>query len=271
VASDAAWWFETIEGLTLARCVLLTEIPRVAHAFSTRQADGGGDFDLGRAGEDGEPWSRRRRRLASAAGIAGRGPAMLLQVHGARVLRARDLEEMGAPRADALLALHADGAQRAPAVRVADCVPVLIADRRGRAVAAVHAGWRGTARGIVGRTVRELTRLGLDPAGLSAAVGPAIGRCCYEVSDDVLAHVSRASGGNGAALAATGPSGRPMLDLRRANRLQLENAGLPPGRISCAPWCTSCEAARFYSFRREGEGTGRMMACIGWSEPGDAP
>jgi YfiH family protein len=196
---------------------------------------------------------------------------MLCQVHGARVLRAGGSDGTEAPRADALLALRDDGAAWAPAVRVADCVPVLIADRRGRAVAAVHAGWRGTARGIVGRTVRKLADLGLDAGALSAAVGPAIGPCCYVVDEDVLDHVSRASGGDASDLATAGPSGRPMLDLRRANRIQLENAGLPSESISCAPWCTSCDEAHFYSFRREGEGTGRMMACIGWASPGASP
>ena len=78
--------------------------------------------------------------------------------------------------------------------------------------------------------------LGLDANALSAAVGPAIGPCCYEVDEEVLGHVSRASGGGAGDLATSGPSGRPMLDLRRANRIQLENAGLPCESISCAPW-----------------------------------
>ena len=271
MSSASAWRFETVDGLTLARCGLLSAVPGIAHAFSTRQADGARDFDLGRAGEDVPPWSDRRERFSDAAGIEGPGPVILLQVHGARILCSTDFRGGATPRADGVLALRDDGERRAPAVRIADCVPVLIADRQARAVAAVHAGWRGTARGIARRAVRELAELGLDPAHLVAAVGPAIGPCCYEVDEEVLEGVSTACGRAGEDLAARGASGRPMLDLRRANRIQLENGGLPPGAISCAPWCTFCEEARFFSYRREGEGTGRMMACVGWCAPGASP
>jgi hypothetical protein len=238
----------------------------VVHAFSTRSADGDREFDLGGAERDDPDWEERRSRFREAVGL-DRPPAILAQVHGDRIVRAGEFPSEGPPRADAVLALAADRAPVAPAVRVADCVPLLLADRQGRAVAAVHAGWRGTARGIARRAVESLGSLGVPAGGLLAALGPAIGPCCYEVSDEVAGEVAAACGCPPGELARPGPRGRPLLDLRRANRLQLLEAGLPEKAVDCAPWCTACDPDRFFSYRREGAGTGRLMACIGWAGP----
>lgn len=265
MAASGSWRAETIRGITLLRCATL-DVPGVVHAFSTRSADGGRDFDLGGAERDDPDWEERRRRFREAAGLA-RPPAILAQVHGDRIVRAGELPEAGAPRADGVLALALDRAPVAPAVRVADCVPILLADRRGRAVAAVHAGWRGTARGIARRAVELLGSLGIPAGGLLAALGPAIGPCCYEVSDEVAGEVAAACGRHPGDLARPGPSGRPLLDLRRANRFQLLEAGLPENAVDCAPWCTACDPERFFSYRREGAGCGRLMACVGWAGP----
>jgi len=268
-----AWRLETIDGLTLVRSELLAAVTGVAHAFSTRLADGGQDFDLGRADEAGPPWDERRRRLCEAAGLAGQLPAMMLQVHGDRLLVAG---EPGAPddeppRADGILALRRPGDGVVAAVRIADCVPLLIADREGAAVAAVHAGWRGTAQGIVRHAVDRLAGLGLGRSNLVAALGPAIGPCCYEVGDEVVEKVAAASGLPASGLARPGGNGRFMLDLHRANRIQLEAAGLLPIAISAAPWCTSCRPERFYSSRQQGAAAGRMLACIGWGSSRASP
>lgn len=163
--------------------------------------------------------------------------------------------------ADAVFCLRKDPPGLVPAVQVADCVPLLLADRRGRAVAAVHAGWRGTAAGIARRVVQALGAHGIEPQELIAALGPSIGPCCYEVGEDVLAAVSAGTGAPPDLLA---PQGR-RLDLRLANRLQLQAAGLAPDRIHAAPWCTSCASELFYSYRRQGPRAGRLLACIGWA------
>jgi YfiH family protein len=262
VVERPAWRLETVDDLTLARCGLLESVPGVAHAFSTRIADGGDDFDLGRAEDDGPPWAERRRRLSRAAGLAGPLPVPMLQVHGDRILLVGEGAPAGLARADGMLARRGDPA--VAAVRTADCVPVLIAARDGGAVAAIHAGWRGTAGGVVGRALELLAGQGWRPARLVAAVGPAIGPCCYEVGQEVVREVAGACGVRPAGLSRQGPGSRPMLDLQRANRLQLEAAGVPSEAISCAPWCTCCDRHHFYSYRREGPGTGRMLACIGW-------
>jgi len=267
VGVHQGWRVETVYGLTLLRCAALTGLPQVAHAFSTRRADDGDGFDLGRAEAHDAQWAARRSRFAAAVGIANAGPAILSQVHGSGIVRA-DAELAGqAPQADGVLALRADRPPVAPAVRIADCVPILFAARDGSALAAVHAGWRGTARGIVGRAVEQLERLGLGPDELIAAMGPAIGACCYEVDDEVAGAVAAASGAATDDLAPPGRSGRPMLDLRGANRLQLLEAGLGRDSVHIAPWCTACTPEWFYSYRRDGAGAGRLMACIGWAEP----
>lgn len=259
-----SWRAETVRGITLLRCGTLEAATGVAHAFSTRIAGGGNDFDLGGAERDDPEWTDRRLRFRDAAGLAG-PPAILQQVHGTRIVRAGELPGTEPVRADGVLALAGDPRGVAPAVRVADCVPLLLADRQGRAVAAVHAGWRGTAQGIARAAVERLAALGLPAGGLLAALGPAIGRCCYEVSDEVADEVAAGSGCPPGALARRGPGGRPLLDLREANRLQLLGAGLPAAAIDSAPWCTACTPEWFFSYRREGAETGRLIACVGWA------
>jgi YfiH family protein len=136
-------------------------------------------------------------------------------------------------------------------VRTADCVPILLVDARTRAVAAVHAGWRGSARNIAGAAVRELiTRYGSRPEDLTAAVGPSIGPCCYEVGDEVA---QQFHGG-------TSAQGR-RLDLPSINRQQLREQGVQD--IWLAGVCTFCEAAHYFSYRREKEQAGRMVSFIG--------
>jgi YfiH family protein len=263
------WRAETIRGVTLLRCGMLADTPGVAHAFSTRRADGAADFDLGGANRDTPEWNERRRRFHEAAGIAG-PPAILAQVHGKRIVRAKECVGGRPPEADGVLALASDRPRVAPAVRTADCVPVLLADLEGRAVAAVHAGWRGTARGIVRAAVERLELSGVEARALLAAIGPAIGACCYEVSDDVASRVAAACGCPPASLTRPGPRGRPLLDLREANRFQLREAGLADGAISVASWCTACNPDLLFSYRSEERGSGRLMACIGWTGDGSA-
>ncbi len=263
------WRIEVARGVRLIRCDLLESVPGVAHAFSTRAGPDGESFDLGPAAP-GDPGLRERRaRLVAAAGMPGRIPATLRQVHGNRLLDVSEQDGRDPPRADGLVALRGESpgpVPWVPAVRVADCVPVLIAAGDGGAVAAVHAGWRGTAAGIAIRAVERLARRGMRPEGLRAALGPSIGPCCYEVGSPVVEAVARATGVDGSVISRTGEGGAVHLDLRLANRLQLESAGLPPHSVACAPWCTACESRMLYSYRREGVAAGRMMACIGWTE-----
>ena len=136
------------------------------------------------------------------------------------------------------------------AVKTADCIPILLADERHRAVAAVHAGWRGTAAGIATRAVEAMReRFGAAASDLHAAIGPGIGECCYEVGPEVAAQF--------------GLQGRAHLDLSGINRRQLAEIGIPEQRIYVSQLCTMCRPGEFHSFRRDREAAGRLHSFIG--------
>jgi polyphenol oxidase len=172
--------------------------------------------------------------------------ATLKQIHSADCRAAEGRTgELG--RGDGLLE---DTPGAVVAVKTADCVPVLLVDERRRAVAAVHAGWRGTAAGIVRRAIAAMReRFGTAAADLDAAIGPAIGPCCYEVGPEVAAQFGR--------------EGRVHLDLESENRRQLLDAGMAAGRIYAASLCTMCQAGEFHSFRRDRESAGRQYTFAG--------
>ena len=258
------WRLEERDGLVLALCDALSHVTGAAHAFSTRRADGGHDFDLGGPDPVDEIVRARRRRLSAAADVAPTSPLILRQVHETTVVRAADASD--GVTADGAVWTRADRPSRAPSVRTADCVPILIVDRLGAAAAAVHAGWRGTARGVAARAIEALAEAGARPGDLVAALGPAILPCCYEVECEVYDRVAAACDG-GRGLEGLGrPSGRGdrvRLDLHAANRIQLLRAGLGPDDIHAAPWCTHCHEGLFFSFRRDGAAAGRQMAVVG--------
>ncbi len=146
-------------------------------------------------------------------------------------------------------------------VQVADCVPVLLFDSERRVIAAVHAGWRGTATGILAKTIRFMSdRFACRPADISAAIGPSIGRCCYAVDHDVKEAVVRATGPGDYHLSI---GEKFFLDLRSANKHQALSSGIPAGRIWVADVCTSCNPDRFFSYRYAKGPTGRQGAFIG--------
>lgn len=251
---------EERDGLLLARCEALLAVPGIAHGFSTRRALGRSDFDLGNASDSSAEMRERRARFLSAAGFGSGAPAILHQVHGSRVVASSECA--APPEADAVDWSRDDPGSLVPSVRTADCVPVLLVDGKGRAAAAVHAGWRGIVAQVVPAAVASLSRRGVDPAGLLAAIGPSIGPCCYEVGRDVADRVVEASGGPEGLVAPSG-SDRVVLDLGRAVREQLTRAGIAPESIHAAPWCTRCRDDLFFSYRRDGGVAGRMMASVG--------
>jgi YfiH family protein len=150
-------------------------------------------------------------------------------------------------------------------VKTADCVPILIGDPVSGGFAAVHAGWRGTlAIAAVVGVNRLVQEYGARPEDLCVAIGASAGPCCYEVGTDVIdAFTNRFSGAN--LFTSTRP-GHAKIDLLRANRAQLESAGVLPDRIHIAPICTMCRTDLFFSYRREKSlhgKVGRLMAVVG--------
>lgn len=151
-------------------------------------------------------------------------------------------------------------------VKTADCVPVLLGDSRTGAVAAIHAGWRGTLASIVVRTLERMRETyGTSAGSVRAAIGPAAGACCYEVGSEVIDAFHERFTEAGALFTPT-RAGHARVDLQRANRDQLIAAGVPAESINIAPLCTMCRTDLFFSYRREKSlygRTGRLMSVIG--------
>ena len=260
--AESAWSFEDVGGVRLLRCEALLEIPRVAHAFSTRIAFGRADFDLGPAEDEGSEVGSRRVAFFGAAGLGAARPAILRQVHGRVIVNAAP-GNARPPVADGVIRVARHGGNApVPAIRTADCVAVLLVDRGAGAVAALHAGWRGVAAGIGASAVGRFADEGVDAASLVVAQGPAILGCCYEVGEEVVGALSAACGEPGAYVA-RGPSGRTTVDLHAALHAQLVAAGVSATSIHAAPWCTRCRTDLFFSFRSEGKAAGRLMAAVG--------
>lgn len=147
-------------------------------------------------------------------------------------------------------------------VRTADCVPVLIYDRRRKAVAAVHAGWRGALACIVPNTIQLMvSRFAIQLSDLRVSIGPSAGPCCYEVDHAVLAPL-RSGRPDWRSLLREGQGNKARLDLRALVRRQTAETGIPPGQITVVNVCTICHPALFYSYRREGRVNGTMLNGI---------
>jgi len=151
-------------------------------------------------------------------------------------------------------------------VQTADCVPVLIFDTNRLAMGAVHAGWRGTARGILTKTIARLEeRYGSRPEDLLIAIGPSVRECCYEVGADVVGAVSHATPGpqDEYIISKTSNTEKFHIDLQAANRLQAIASGVPEGKIETTRECTCCTPGKYHSFRRDKATAGRQGGFIG--------
>lgn len=243
--------------MPLLQSALLSAFP---HGFTTRE---GGvspppwdSLNLGGlVGDAPERVLENWRRLEAETGLRF---ARVRQVHGARVVRAGG---EGAPREEADGVVSTEPGVAA-CISVADCVPVLLADPATGAVAAVHAGWRGTIARAAAQGVRALAGSPAAAGRLLAVIGPSIGPCCYEVSAELAARFS----------AEIGPvvharEGGPHLDLWESNRRVLLEAGLAGEQVEVMKRCTSCDGRRFFSHRRDRGRTGRQAAFIAPPRP----
>jgi YfiH family protein len=212
-------------------------------------------------GDDPAAVLENHKRFAVAVGYAPQQLYEATQVHGARVLAVSagaDVEGLRGEEADALIT---DVPGAVLGIRVADCAAVLLATADGRVVGAVHSGWRGTVANIVGKSVDVLCELaGVHARQVYALVCPHIGVDAFEVGGDVVEAISRALPGVHGLLQ-SGPR-RPHLHLGKAILSQLEASGVPPAHVEQLPGCTFQDAARFYSFRRDGASAGRHLAVV---------
>jgi YfiH family protein len=211
---------------------------RATHAFCTRQ------------GEEGP---------LAAFGIPPERLLILRQVHGAEVLIFDE-------NTKALTHPHpydsglTDKKRVALGIWTADCLPILMVDTAKRIIAAVHAGWRGIWRGVIGRTVSEMIKVfESSPADILAGIGPGIGPCCYEVGDDVASLFQNSH--NASHQFIQEREGRHYLDLGRAAQLELTKVGILPENIEAIPLCTACREDLFFSFRRDKK-PGRQLSFI---------
>jgi hypothetical protein len=203
--------------------------------------------------------------VAASMGVARERLLLITQVHGNRVAVRRRGETTAWQRAEAD-AIVTDDSTVVIGVRVADCAPILLFDPVTNVAAAVHAGWRGTAASVALAAARAMTLpdFGCRAADIVAAIGPCLGCCCGEVGPDVR-EAFRANGTSDAVLDrwfAPGPGDRLFLDLERANRDQLETAGLDPARIFTSGLCTKTHHERLHSYRAAAGSVGRMLAAI---------
>jgi YfiH family protein len=236
------------------------------HGFSTRF--GGVTHDLGSDGElsfHAHPdRAENVRRVASVVGFDPGALYQTTQVHGAKVARAGgDREATLAEEADAIVAFPSTDPHMpalAVGVRVADCVPVLVGDAHTGAVVAIHAGWRGLVSGVVAAGVGALRAT--ERSKLVAAIGPSIGPCCFEVGADVAGKIAIACGDGDVVVREDAERRKAFVDLRRAIRVELRREGLSDANIEDVGGCTRCDPDQFFSFRRDGEKSGRHLAVI---------
>jgi polyphenol oxidase len=251
-------------GVLFFSCTPMRRDFAVIHAFSTRlgglsQAPYAG-LNLGfGSGDDRARVRDNRRRFARALGFDPGALVTLRQVHGHGVVvlsAGDDPEAARGTRADALIS---DRPQLPLAVITADCFPVVLVAPSRPVIGIVHSGRRGTAEEVVPRAVQRLcARFGIEPGGVFVAIGPGIGGCCYEV-DEASAAPFRARHTLGDGVLRPSRPHHLYLDLQAAIRLQLLALGVSSQHIWSANLCTACHPEWFYSYRREGARSGRML------------
>jgi YfiH family protein len=259
-------WRETSCGPALVCTALEQYAP---HLFTTRH------WALGQARHSNdEAWDE----VAKAFGYSGHALSRLHQVHGRTAVVAEHLDRNRLPEADIIVSAAEAGVI---AVQAADCVPLLIADRRRGVVAAAHAGWRGLALGVPGAVVRALAETyGSDPADLVAAIGPSIGACCYEVGPEVretfvngrpgeqdanrwFSETPAPSPENPSMPGISSPRpGHAFFDGWNSAVDQLIAARVPKEQVFCARLCTASHPDLLCSYRRDGRSAGRIAGAI---------
>ena len=261
----------TVNGVTYGYSRAIAAAGGVAHGFSTRE--GGvsqgiyASLNLGfLRGDLRENVVENYRRFCGAIGADVSSLVLSNQVHSdvVRVCTSADrgagFDWPGDYEADGLMT---DVPGLGLVVFAADCLPVLLYDPVRRAVAAVHAGWRGTALGIVSRAVEQMGACyGSQPENILAAIGPGISRCCFETHEDVPNAMTEALGSGALRFIEVLPNGKFHVDLKGLNALRMERAGVPAEQIAVSPDCTVCQSGKYWSHRVTRGERGSQAALI---------
>ena len=245
-----------------------TVIP-ARHAFTTRfgGVSKGHLSSLNLISGHGDEPENIRENFRRVAALLGAGPddcAVTKQVHGSVV---RPVDGRDRHVCLSTVPYEADGIATATKglplfCFTAACVPVLLCEKSGKAAAAVHCGWRSSAGDILGEALRQLKLLGAEPEELCAAIGPAIGRCCFETDDDVPEAITAWLGGDVEGLFVRRDDGKTLVDLRAANARRLMQLGVPAERIDVSEECTFCSHEKYWSHRYTRGMRGGQAACI---------
>jgi polyphenol oxidase len=263
-----SFYFDHGSNNLILKSILFRDLP-ARHAFGTRWQQAGERTAGCGVFPSGEDDPGRPPVIGDGADLPGISAAWLRQVHSCQVVIVRraeagivsslpaggpDILEYPPP-ADALVSAEAG---LWLSVQTADCLPVLLFDPGRGVAAAAHSGWRGTLGEITARVVKVMVEdLGASARTIRAAVGPGIRGCCYRVGEDLAAQFERRFPGS-----VVSPGPNPRLDLAPCVQRTLEEAGLRPEHIEACPLCTSCSPALFHSYRRDGEGAGRLYSGI---------
>ena len=247
----------------------------VTQAVSTRL--GGyslnGDLNLAlHTGDDSDRVIQNRRKFCHAIGLSDDQIVTPQQVHGQRIVCVTEEDcGRGAWSYDDAIAdcdaLITDCPNVALFLCFADCVPSLLVDPINRAIGLSHAGWKGTAKKIGQKTLLQMqARFGTKPQDCLVGIAPSIGDCCYEVDDYVVNEFKKEYPSLDTFLTPSTEQGKYHLNLWQANRLQLEEIGVPSDNIASANICTSCNAKILFSYRAEHGKTGRIAAVLAMKE-----
>src|SRR5690349_7552908 len=284
--TSSPWTTRSSRGLQILQIPAFSKLPWLIHGFSTKPggvSDQNGErvLNLGFTEWDTKDnVLENRRRFQSVLGATDLQLVSLKQIHS-DVIHLFDSVPAEACRGDASVT-NRPGLLLG--VQTADCVPILLVDAKKRAIASIHAGWRGTLQRIVVKAIGQMQmHFKSKPADLFAAIGPSIGGCCYEVGTEVATQFLSqfAEAPEWFDEFRTGDEPNPiqwlnmmppghqpppknvLLDLRKANRAQLLNAGLREQNILLSDLCTACRRDLLFSYRKEAGTTGRLMSVIG--------
>ena len=244
---------------------LLNNCDFLEHAFCTRR--GGASQDdyksLNMSFREGDEEFRvlsNWDRLATAFDIPLEQFLVVNQVHGDAIFVIKQHGSYFSTREELNYdAIVTNRSNLAICIKTADCVPVFIVDKVKKVIAAVHAGWRGTALGISAKVISlMINQYRSEPADILAAIGPSIGHCCYEV-DSTTAEAFRGQGNSEFFLQQGPKKNNWMLDLPEANRRQILAAGVPESNMEVSGYCTTCNQDMFFSHRGSGGITGRQV------------